>query len=117
MARRLRQIAALLLAVLLATVLSPSYAWEASSTQASDGIDLSAFADQDGQEDPLVPEDSHHHHGCAGHMLGHLQAQLTGDFTFVAFESPAGKFPEAVAHFLSHFPDTIDRPPLAHPPA
>jgi hypothetical protein len=114
----IRKIASFLMAVLLSTVLSPSFGWEASASPAAHGHDVLLLDDHDGHAaQHHGDEDSHHHHGCAGHLLGHLQAQLSDPFVFATLD-PAGRLrPEPASDFSSLFPERLDRPPLAPLPA
>ena len=114
----LRIIASLLLAVLLTTVLTPSFGWEASAGQGAHGHDIVALADagdahdsRDG--DHRGDENAHHHHGCAGHMFSHLLAHF-GDVA--AFTPPDldSVVPAEPGHAVPQgFPERLDRPPLA----
>lgn len=120
MHRALRHIAALLLAILLATVLTPSFGWEASAGQGAHGHDIVAPDASDDAHDHdrhagghHGDEDSHHHHGCAGHLLGHLPVQLSEAFAFVMIEPDRDSFSDPGAGFPFPFPDRLDRPPLA----
>ena len=121
MRRALRSIAHLLVAVLLATVLSPSFAWEATAGHSAHGDVIVA---QDGSGDAHDQnsdaashhrdEDSHHHHhGCAGHLFGHLPGHLGEAFAFAMPDPDRDVFPESRAGFPSLFPDRFDRPPRA----
>lgn len=120
MRRDLRKITRLMLAVLLATVLSPSFAWEATVGQSVHAHDIAApdgIGDAHDQDSDTAShhgdEDSHHHHGCAGHSFGHLPGHL-GEAFAVAMPNPVRDvFSESPAGFTSPFPDRLDRPPLA----
>jgi len=119
MRRALRSIARLLVAILLATVLSPSFAWEATAGESAHEHDIVALDgssdahDQDGDAaNHRGDEDSHHHHGCAGHSLGHLPVNISEAFAFAMPDPDRGGFPESPADFTSPFPDRLDRPPL-----
>jgi len=120
MRRALRSIAHLLTAILLATVLSPSFAWEATADRSAEGHEIvspDGGGDAHGQDSPAGShhgdEDSHHHHGCAGHSLGHLPAYIGEAFAFAMPDLDRDSFPESPAVFRSRFPDRLDRPPLA----
>jgi hypothetical protein len=120
MRRALRSIAHLLVALLLATVLSPSFAWEAIAGQAAHGHDIVVLDGSDDVHDQdnhasshNDDEDSHHHHGCAGHFLGHLPAHVGEAFVVAMLDPARDGFPEPAADFSSPFPDRLDRPPLA----
>lgn len=108
-----RKIACLLIAVLLATVLSPSFSWESAASQAAHGHDVVAFDDHDGSAPHQGDEDSHHHHGCAGHLLSHLQGQLSDPFVFAALDLAGSRLPEPASDFSSPLPERLERPPLA----
>ena len=124
MRRNLRKIAYSMLAVLLATVLSPSFAWEAAAGQSAHEHEVAApdsvgsahdeVQDTDGyMGSHHFDEDSHHHHGCAGHALGHLPGFM-GETSALALLAPGNDgFAEPTADFRSLFPDRLDRPPLA----
>ena len=118
MRRNLRKIVYLMLAILLATVLSPSFAWEATAGNAAHGdgavaIDASGNAyDHDNQAGGHHrDEDTHDHHGCPGHSLGHLPGHLGEAFDFAMPDPDRDVFPESRASFPSLFPDRLDRPP------
>ena len=120
MRRALRSIARLLIAILLATVLSPSFAWEATAGQAAHEHEI-AVPDGIGDAHEQVndkashhgDEDSHHQHGCAGHSLGDLPGYLGEASDFALPDPDRDVFPESPAGFPSPFPDRLDRPPLA----
>lgn len=112
--RALRKIVCLLIAVLLATVLSPSFGWESTASQAAHGHDVLALDDHDGPAGQHQGgEDSHHHHGCAGHLLSHLQAHLSDSFVLAAPDLAGVMLPEPAADFSSPLPARPDRPPIA----
>ena len=120
--RRLpRSITLLLVAILLATVLSPSFAWEAAAGNSAHGdetvaIDGSGHArDHDSQAGGHHDDADthHHHHACAGHLLGHLPGHIGAAFALAVLDPIRDGFPEPQAGFASAFPDRLDRPPLA----
>lgn len=120
MRRNLRKIACFMLAILLATVLSPSFAWEATAGQSAHGHDIAAPDGIGGAHEQISDtpshqgnEDSHHHHGCAGHSFGHLPGHLGEAFAVAMLDPDRDVFPESPAGFTSPFPDRLDRPPLA----
>jgi hypothetical protein len=117
-----RSIARLLIAVLLATVLSPSFAWESTARASAHGHDCIAPDATGDARDNAGPagshrgdEDSHHHHGCAGHLFGHLPMHLSEAFAFAIFRSDRDRCIEPAAALPLPFPDRLDRPP--HVPA
>ena len=120
MRRALRSIARLLISILLATVLSPSFAWEATAGQPAHEHEIVApdgSSNAHDQDDETGShhgdEDSHHHHGCAGHSLGHLPGYLDEASAFAMPDPDRGGFADPAADFHSPFPDRLDRPPLA----
>ena len=120
MRRALRSIARLLIAILLATVLAPSFAWEAAAGRAAHEHEIAApdagpsAHDEGGYtSEHHANEDSHHHHGCAGHSLGDLPGYLGVASAFALPDPDRDVFPESPAGFPSPFPDRLDRPPLA----
>lgn len=106
-------IAVLMLLVITATVLSPDFAWEATTPDMQRDAETSvlvAFDVHDIQSDHSISE--HHddpHCGC--HMFSHLPIQASN------IRSPFfPKFPDAFALLAKHIhssraPDSLDRPP------
>jgi hypothetical protein len=122
MRRALRSIAHLLIAILLATVLSPSFGWEATVGQSGHGHDIvSAEADGDTHGADMHAgsrhgdEDNHQHHSCAGHSFGDLPGHLCETLSFAMPDLDHDRFPRSAARFPSPFPDRLYRPPLAPP--
>ena len=120
MRRALRSIARLLVVILLMTVLSPSFAWEATAGESAHGHDIvtpDGSGDAHDQDSDAAShhgdEDSHHHHGCAGHSFGHLPGHLGEAFAFPVPDADRDGFPALPADFTSPFPDRLDRPPRA----
>ncbi len=102
------------------TVLSPSFGWEAAAGQSAHEHDIVAFDggsnahDQDGYTGShSFDEDSHHHHGCAGHSLSDLPGYMGEVSSFVLPDPDREGFPEPASDFHSPFPNRLDRPPLA----
>ena len=112
-----------MIVVLLLTVLSPGYAWEAAARtgqhgETSAGIDAHGPGEH-GQPESLDPAQNdqapHDLHGCAGHILGHLVAVI---------DSAHGVFPsDARADHVfgrdtsspSRYPVPLDHPPRVVP--
>ncbi len=121
MRRALRSIAHFLVAILLATVLSPSFAWEVTAGDSAHGdvivaAEVSGDAHAQDSDAASHHDDSdshHHHHGCAGHLLGHLPMHFSEAHTFAMLDAVRDGFSEPAADFTSPFPDRLDRPPLA----
>lgn len=109
-----------MLAVRLATVLAPGYAWEAAAADVhrEDGSAPSAVQCAGETTAPVVggasepPGEEHHGlHGCPGHILGHLVGAPDGPH-----ESPAQVVHDrviarAAGDSPSQFPEALDRPP------
>lgn len=112
--RRFRLLVAhLLLGVMLATLLSPAFGWEHAG--ASDAPDVAAAAsagDRGGAGDRHAGG-AHPHHGCVGHMLGHLQAQLASDLRILVVAGAAERPREPADGLVLLFSSRLDRPPLA----
>lgn len=119
MRRALRKIAAFLTAVLLATVLTPSFGWEASAGAEAHDQDTALYGGSCGAHDQQTPQgdcgngESDHHHGCAAHMLGHLVADLGPVTVFTLPESGSGRLAGPLDAVLAGFPEILYRPPLA----
>jgi hypothetical protein len=103
------------------TVLSPSFAWEATAGDFAHGDVIVApdggrdvhDQDSDAASHHSDEDSHHHHHGCAGHSFGHLPGHITEAITFAMLDAVHDGFPEPAADFPSPFPDRLDRPPLA----
>lgn len=116
MRRVSKYIASVLLAVLLATVLAPSFGWEASAGRTEHSHDAAALGiDDHASEDTanLGGEDSRHHHGCAGHMFGHLTALLDEATGLGLPDAVDATVTRRVPGVLTSFPKRLDRPPHA----
>ena len=112
--RFIKGIIHLLIVVLLSTVLSPTFGRETSESQATHGHDVVALVDyHDGSvAQHQNDDDSHHHHGCAGHLLSHLQGQLSDPFVFAILDPSGSVLPGPASDFSSYLPEGLDRPPL-----
>lgn len=115
MRRAIKHLGSLMIALLIATILAPTFAWEMSEAQA-------AHAEPEGVEEAHGPggqdaaaglgdEEPHVLYGCAGHVLSHLPslAETHG------FPRPARA---GQAHILERplgapqpFPSRLERPP------
>jgi hypothetical protein len=112
-----------LIALLLATVLAPSFSWEALAGQAAHDHDVVAPGDthcQDSHDRHSTATDygdeaAHHHHVCAGHMLSHLSATPGGAASPTLLDGDDATLPERLQGVLTSFPKRLDRPP--HAPA
>ena len=114
--RAFRYIATTMLAVLLATLLAPGFGWEASAGQAEHGHGAATLGNDDHASDDTANfdgEDSRHHHGCAGHMFGHLTA-LLDEATGLALPDADDATVSLRLHgVVTSFPRRLDRPPHA----
>ena len=116
MRRASKYIASALLAVLLATLLAPGFGWEASAGQTEHCDDVAALGQDDhGAGDPAKRggEDSHQHHGCAGHMFGHLSAMLDEAAGLALSDACDATVFQRLPGVFSSFPRRLDRPPHA----
>ncbi len=113
-----------LLAVMLATVFSPSFGWELVGGMGA-GQAVVQGADEPPCHHAAPPEDEgcagcpEHaspggewlHHCCPGHVLGHLPASFPS-FPVLGLVSAAERLPAGVAtRFTSHVPEGLERPP------
>ena len=111
-----RKVALALIAVLLATVLTPSFGWEASAGRDAPDQSIAAPGDPSGTHDRHDDEPCNtanlHHHGCAAHMFGHLPAYFADVATFSPPDLESGFLLEPDARVVSVFLERLDRPPL-----
>lgn len=113
----LKAFARAMVAVLLATTLAPTFGWDAHIAQTVPGDHAAGIPDAHHDDDDAPDHGragaSHDHHGCAGHMLGHLVAAPNerGHPSL-----PAASHAAAVQRTRctpSQFPKRLDRPPQA----
>ena len=130
MHRLLQKISRLMLLVILTTVFSPSFGWEAAeglathehATMAGPEVDsnehaamdphLAAAADCDGcpgHESAGCAETQHH--CCPGHQLGHLQGGIADGLQLPLPISTASLSDNAASRFTSRVPEGLERPP------
>lgn len=113
---RLKQkfVAVLMLLIISVTVLSPDFAWEATSSDLHRDAETSALIAIDAHDNngsQLVVEQHDDYHPCGCHMFSHLPIQASDS------RSPAfSKLPDAFASLVksihsSQDPDSLDRPP------
>lgn len=122
----LRSIARVVLLVLLATLFSPTFGWEAAAGMAAHGHDASASAHEahhgDAAAHDVAGGDSCHghdqaaggdpeHHCCPGHIFGHLTGGLGAALQLPVL--PAGKsvVDGTQQRFSSRIPEGLERPP------
>ena len=121
MRRTIRKFSMALIAVLLATVLTPSFGWEASAGHDAPDQSIAAPGDpcgtHDRHDDEACSTANPHHHGCAAHMFGHLPAYFAVVATFSPPDLESGFLLEPDARVVSVFPERLDRPPLDSTPA
>ena len=125
MHRLLQKISRLMLLVILTTVFSPSFGWEAANSMvtheqaglAGHEIDAmnhhaAAAADRDGcpgHESAGCAETQHH--CCPGHQLGHLQGGIVDGLQLSLPASAASLSDTAISRFTSRVPEGLERPP------
>lgn len=110
----LRKISRILLLVMLATVFSPSFGWEAAESAASHEH-ASAPAHGDDHHgapatEPAACADTHHH-CCPGHQLGHLPGGIIDRLQPSLRKDGSGLSGHAASHFTSRVPEGLERPP------
>jgi len=102
-----------LLAVLLATVLAPSFGWATFAGQAGHGGTVVSCieAGEYGGDKPAGGADpgARQHHNCAGHLLGVLHDGVRMIFA----ENRDSPLPAPSAGIQTFFPSRLDRPPLS----
>ncbi len=105
-----RFISSLMIAVLLSTFLSPSFAWEAVAAQAT-------HAEADSASDPRSGTDGHEDaeshvvHGCAGHVLGHLAALSKPPGAIQFGDDAQARIPERQRPLCQITPKRVEHPP------
>lgn len=108
-----KYVAVLLLLIISVTVLSPDFAWKATSSDLHRNAETSALVALDAHDingSQLVVE-QHDDHPCGCHMFSHLPIQASDS------RSPFfPKLPDAFAFLVksihsSQDPDSLDRPP------
>jgi hypothetical protein len=108
-------VASLLAGVLLLTLVSPHFGWEAvvggvagGQHAVADGTGDSVFH---GCDDDAADPEAHHHHGCAGHQFSHTPVQVSALLAWQPdLSSQRGVLPPG-AGFHSFIPPGLDRPP------
>lgn len=113
MRRALHHVCSLMIAVMLATILAPSFAWEVSQTKAShadpEGVDERHASSE--EEKALGEEDPHVLYGCAGHVLGHLASVTQTHNALHPEPAIQARIPERPQHHPQQFPVRLERPP------
>jgi hypothetical protein len=115
----LRKISRLVLLVMLTTVFSPSFGWEAAEAMAPHEHAMSvehehhndAVAAQTLAEDCA---DAQHHHCCPGHQLGHMQASIVEGQTMPLPVASSRVNGFVSSQFTSYVPEGLERPPRDH---
>ncbi|HEX9179854.1 MAG TPA: hypothetical protein VF859_05635 [Burkholderiales bacterium] len=104
----------LLLAVFLATLLSPHFAWEAVASDAHHHWAEDAAEAASHPEFPSgasTAQDHHDGHVCAGHQFGHLPIHMSRSFQPVFQAEATGLASDAVVLAALGFFETPLRPP------
>jgi len=120
----LRLVSRYLLLVMLATVFSPSFGWEAvqgmeahddmAAMQVHDGGALAAdeaCSDCPGHEHDSCPDTLHH--CCPGHVLGHLPGSIADGLSLAVPSDGSAAVDAAKNRFSTRTPDGLERPPRA----
>jgi len=125
MHRLLQKISRLMLLVILTTVFSPSFGWEAAeglathehATMAGHEVDAmdhhgAAPADCDGclGHEPAGCAETQHH-CCPGHQLAHLQGGIADALQLPMPASATSLSDNAASRFTSRVPEGLERPP------
>ena len=122
----LRKISRLVLLVMLTTVFSPSFGWEAAEAMATHEHAMPAEHEHHDEamaglnsangfaNDPADDCADALHHCCPGHQLGHMQASIVEGLTMplpVASSRVSGL---VSSQFTSYVPEGLERPPRDH---
>lgn len=108
-----------LLLVMLATVFSPSFGWEAVQSMAGHEHDL-VLTDHAAHEADDCGGCAGHdagaggdtlHHCCPGHVLGHLPAGIGRGLALTPVPGRDFLPADAVDRYVSRIPDGLERPP------
>lgn len=108
-------VASLLTGVLLLTLVSPHFSWEAvvggvagGQHAVADGTGDSVFH---GCDDDAADPEAHHHHGCAGHQFSHTPVQLGASLAWQPELTRQRATTRRSSDFHSFIPPGLDRPP------
>ena len=110
----LRKISRIVLLVLLATVFSPSFGWEAAESMAAHEHASPAAHQAHGDDHHAPAADgcaSTQHHCCPGHQLGHLQGGIVDALRLPMPAQTADLSGNIVSRFTSRVPEGLERPP------
>jgi hypothetical protein len=110
--RLMRRASRFVLAAMLVTFLSPSFAWQAVATHDELEHAVTAMADHHVHEaDAQAHEDEHEAHGFIGHLLGHMPVFVSACFTV-----PPSAATSAVCDYVAiDWPRISAEPPLRPP--
>ena len=114
----LRNISRLVLLVMLTTVFSPSFGWEAAEAMASH--EHAMPAEHDHHDDAMAALNTAddcvdtQHHCCPGHQLGHMQANIVDGLTMPLPDMTNRITGFVSSQFTSFVPEGLERPPRDH---
>lgn len=113
----LRKISRLVLLVMLATVFSPSFGWEAAESAASHKHASAPAHAAHGDDhhggpatEPAACADTHHH-CCPGHQLGHLPGGIVDRLQPSLSKDGPDLSGNTTSRFTSRVPEGLERPP------
>jgi len=121
----LRKISRIVLLVMLATVFSPSFGWEAATGGAQHEHASAAAHEEHGEEHHAAPAldcdgcpqhepdgcATTQHHCCPGHQLGHLQGGIVDALQLPLPAQTADLSVSTTSRFTSRVPEGLERPP------
>lgn len=121
----LRKISRLVLLVMLTTVFSPSFGWEAAESMAAHEHAAPAAHEAHGDDHHAAPAADCYgcpqhesdgcattqHHCCPGHQLGHLQGGIVDTLHLPISAQAAGLTGNIASRFTSRVPEGLERPP------
>ena len=114
----LRKISRLVLLVMLTTVFSPSFGWEAAEGMAAHEHAMPTEHEHhdDAVAAQMLAEDcaDAQHHCCPGHQLGHMQASIVEGQTMPLPVASSRVNGFVSSQFTSYVPEGLERPPRDH---
>jgi hypothetical protein len=114
----LRKISRLVLLVMLTTVFSPSFGWEAA--EAMSPHEHAMPAEHEHHDDAMAALNTAddcvdtQHHCCPGHQLGHMQANIVDGLTMPLPDATNRITGFVSSQFTSFVPEGLERPPRDH---
>ncbi|MBL8450094.1 MAG: hypothetical protein JNM32_09225 [Dechloromonas sp.] len=120
-----RLVSRLLIVVMLLTVFSPSFGWDATGGMAAHEHPVALADDHGHDHDHAAPGDAcpgcddhaqadcdeAQHHCCPGHVLGHMPGGLAAAPRLLLVDGGDAAFDTPPRPFSSRIPEGLERPP------